>query len=70
VQADLLDRFQTRAVIPLIPATSTPPVLKRLHPIFELDGKKYVLATHLLSAVPLADHDQIVGALDMLFQGF
>ena len=81
VQADLLDRFQTRAVIPMIPATSTPPVLKRLHPIFDVDGKKYVLATHLISAVPLAEmtpsnrnlskhHDQIVAALDMLCQGF
>jgi toxin CcdB len=81
VQAALLDRFHTRAVIPLIEATSTPPVLKRLHPILDVDGKKYVLATHLISAVPVAEltpsnrslakhHDKVVSALDMLFQGF
>jgi toxin CcdB len=81
VQTDLLDHLKTRVVIPLLPAEATPAPIKRLNPIFEIGGLKYVLATHLLSAVPVKEltrrehnlskhHDQIVGALDMLFQGF
>ncbi|NGO49820.1 CcdB family protein [Allomesorhizobium camelthorni] len=81
VQTDLLDHLKTRVVIPLLPAGTTPPPVKRLNPIFEIGGQKYVLATQLLSAVPVQEltrredslsryHDQIVGALDMLFQGF
>ncbi len=81
VQTDLLDHLKTRVVIPLLPAGKTPPPIKRLNPIFEIGGQKYVLATQLLSAVPVQEltrrehnlsrhHDQIVGALDMLFQGF
>ena len=81
VQTDLLDHLKTRVVIPLLPAETTPAPIKRLNPIFEIGGRKYVLATQLLSAVPVQEltnrqhnlskhHDQVVGALDMLFQGF
>src|SRR5918994_332043 len=81
VQTDILDHLKTRVVVPLLPVELTPPPIKRLNPIFEIDGRKYVLATQLLSAVPKEEltrhhqnlsrhHDQIVGALDMLFQGF
>jgi toxin CcdB len=81
VQTDLLDHLKTRVVVPLLPAGTTPPPIKRLNPIFEIGGQKYVLATQLLSAVSVHEltrredslskhHDQIVGALEMLFQGF
>ncbi len=81
VQADLFDYFQTRVVVPLIPAGATPPPLKRLHPVFEIGGKRYVLATPLLAAVSAREvqeprgnlrhyRDEITAALDMLFQGF
>jgi len=81
VQADLFDYFDTRVIVPLLPAGTTPPPVKRLHPVFEIEGKRYVMATPLLAAVPARilrqpvgnlgqHHDEIVAALDMLFQGF
>ena len=55
--------------------------MKKLHPIFEIGDRKLVMATHLMAAIPATElkesrfnlakhHDQIVAALDMLFQGF
>ncbi|MGP2494087.1 CcdB family protein [Mesorhizobium sp. PUT5] len=81
VQAGLLDHFQTRVVVPLIPAAAAPPAMRRLHPVFEIEGRRLVMATHLIATVPVRDlgevrfnlarhRDDIVGALDMLFQGF
>jgi toxin CcdB len=40
VQVDLLDHFKTRVVIPLLPADSAPPALKRLNPSFEIEGRE------------------------------
>ncbi|TPN78529.1 plasmid maintenance protein CcdB [Mesorhizobium sp. CU2] len=81
VQSDLLDHFKTRAVVPLLPLTSTPQPMRKLHPIFEINGRKLVMATHLIATVSTTElgesrlnltrhHDEIVAALDMLFQGF
>ena len=81
VQTDLIDRLQTRVVVPLLPTGSTPPPVRRLNPVFDIGGIRYVMATPLLAAVPATEleasqanlsmhHDQIVAALDMLFQGF
>jgi len=52
-----------------------------LNPVFSVDGREYVMATQFISVLPtptlkmpiarLSDkHDEIVAALDMLFQGF
>jgi toxin CcdB len=81
VQSDLLEHFKTRVVVPLLPVATVPPPMRRLHPIFEINGRKLVLATHLIATVPASElgesllnltkhHDDIVAALDMLFQGF
>ncbi|GLS39642.1 plasmid maintenance protein CcdB [Mesorhizobium tianshanense] len=81
VQSDLLDDFGTRAVIPLLPITMSPPPMRKLHPVIEINGRKMVMATHLIATVPAEElgesrlniarhHDDIVAALDMLFQGF
>ena len=81
VQTDLIDQLQTRVVVPLLPAGSTPPPVRRLNPVFDIGGIRYVMATPLLAAVPVTElepsqanlsmhHDQIVAALDMLLQGF
>ncbi|TIS13088.1 MAG: plasmid maintenance protein CcdB, partial [Mesorhizobium sp.] len=54
---------------------------RKLHPVFEINGRKLVMATHLIAtgaATELGEnrfnlakhHDEIVAALDMLFQGF
>lgn len=81
VQSPLLDIVGSRVVIPLLPASSTPRSIARLHPVLDVDGEPHVLATHLISAVPdtlvaarvanlSQHHDEIVSALDMLFQGY
>jgi toxin CcdB len=81
VQTDLIDRLQTRVVVPLLPAGSTPAPVRRLNPVFAVGGKRYVMATPLLASVSVTEleqcqanlamhHDEIVAALDMLFQGF
>ncbi|MER9950797.1 CcdB family protein [Mesorhizobium sp. M0047] len=80
-QSELLDYFKTRAVVPLLPIATVPPPMRKLHPIFEINGRKLVMATHLIATVPASElgesrlnlmkhHDDIVAALDMLFQGF
>lgn len=80
-QADLLEGlFRTRFVAPLLPADKVPRQIARLHPAFEVDGVRMVMATHLAAAVPAADlgepiaslieHEFAIGiALDMLISG-
>ena len=81
VQSDLLDNFKTRVVVPLLPVATVPPPMRKLHPTFEINGRKLVMATHLIATVPASKlgesrlnltkhHDDIVAALDMLLQGF
>lgn len=81
VQSGLLDGLETRMVVPLLRAISYPKPARRLHPIFSVAGENVVMATHLMASVHrgeltnrvgnLADeHDRILEALDLLFQGF
>jgi toxin CcdB len=81
VQADLITRMATRVVAPLLPAATAPMAIGRLNPIFEIDGKHYVLFPQLISAIaqsslshPIGNlrnrSDEISGALDMLLYGF
>lgn len=79
-QADELGHFRTRFVVPLLPAeASLQP--SRLHPIFAIRGERYVMVTHLASAVHVSDlgskradladqHATIMNALDMLLTGY
>jgi toxin CcdB len=81
VQSDLLERLDTKVVVPLLPPDMAPLPARRLNPVFTIDGKNHVMVTQFLSALmaselPAAEgnlsrhHDEIVAALDMLFQGF
>ena len=81
VQSDFVDVAGTRVVVPLLPVAVTPPAISGLLPVFVVGDEKFVMATHLISAVPsdvlktlsgdLSPHrDEITAALDMLFQGF
>jgi toxin CcdB len=81
VQADLLDHLNTRVVVPLLPPDVAPAPGRRLNPAFVIEGRKYVMVTQFLSALAASElppasgnlsrhHDQIVAALDMLFEGF
>lgn len=81
VQADIIPRVGTRVVVPLLDEGTVPRAMQRLHPIFAIDGRPYVMATHLMSSVSIVELGQAVGsldhhydairaALDMIFLGF
>jgi toxin CcdB len=79
-QADTLDYFNTRFVVPLVEA-GTVREASRLHPTLTVNGKKWIMATQLASAVSIhelgttttnlnSEHHLIMGALDMLISGY
>jgi len=81
VQADLLDQLRTRTVVPLISYDKAPKPAQRLNPVFDINGKRYVMVTQFMAAVSVGElktsvtnltkeHDVITAALDMLFHGF
>ncbi|ESY60739.1 MULTISPECIES: CcdB family protein [Mesorhizobium] len=81
VQSDLLEGLSTRVVIPLMLPQIAPVPGRRLNPTFAIDGKDHVMVTQFMSAFTASElsdaegslskhHDDIVAALDMLFQGF
>lgn len=81
VQADLMAHFNTRVVVPLLPLDMAPKAAKTLNPLFDIDGKLYLMATQYIAAVPVSQlkntafnasnrHDEIVAAIDLLLQGF
>jgi toxin CcdB len=80
VQADWVTTG-SRVVVPLIPARKYGPVMAKLNPVFDIAGERHVLATADIAAIPARDlkiavddltpqRDQIVTALDFLFQGY
>ena len=81
VQANLLGDLSTRVVVPLVPSSTKVKAVRKLNPMLTVNGKQYFMFTHLIAAIPTSrlqdptanlaqSQDQIVGALDMLFQGF
>lgn len=81
VQADLMDRFNTRIVVPLLPLTQAPTPARRLNPVFRIAGDEFMMATQFLAAIPASEltaklgslaheRSQIKAAVDMLFDGF
>ncbi len=81
VQSDFLDHLKTRVVVPLVAPGSVPAPIRDLHPVFEIDGQRLLLATQFLAAIPKrelgtlagnleAERDAITRALDLLFTGF
>lgn len=82
VQADVLDTLDTRMAIPLLPESKTKKeFVRQLNPIFEIAGRRYVLATQYMLAVPPGalrekvgnareQADVITAAIDFLHQGF
>jgi toxin CcdB len=81
VQADIIPYVGTRLVIPLYELSEVPRSMPRLHPILPVDERSYVLAAHLIAAVPVGElgrpvgnilrhYDRIVAAIDMVFNGF
>ncbi len=81
VQSNLLGHLNTRVVVPLLPPNVAPVPGRRLNPSFLIGGKNYVMVTQFMSAMMASElreaegnlskhHFEIVGALEMLFQGF
>ena len=81
VQANLMSGLNTRIVVPLMPRNAAPRPAGRLNPVFQIDGKAFVMVTQFLASVPmsvlgdkigsLAHRDvEIADALDMIFIGF
>lgn len=79
-QADVLANFDTRFVVPLLPAEGARHAT-RLHPLFDVEDQSFIMVTHLAAAVPvremgrkvmsLADEQgTIMNALDMLLTGY
>lgn len=80
-QSDHVDHLGTRLVVPLLPPGDMPAALPSLHPCFDIDGERLMMATHLAGAVHarllkqpvtmLHHHqDAIMRAFDMLLTGF
>jgi toxin CcdB len=79
-QSNLLDRLESRFVVPLLARPRAPQAAGRLNPIFEIDGAEYVMLTQAAAAVrtrelgavvaSLAERSfEITGALDVLISG-
>jgi toxin CcdB len=81
VQADTLSGLNTRTVVPVRRPQDAPLPARRLNPRFEIGDAPYVMVTQYIAAIPESElgradanlgqhHDEIVAALDMLFQGY
>lgn len=81
VQADFMQPFNTRVVIPLLPLSEAPTPAKTLNPLFDIDGAQYSMVTQFIAAVPVVElkdpvfsvqnrSDDIVTAIDFLLHGY
>lgn len=79
-QADSLSHLNTRLMVPLWPQDRAPLPIRRLNPIFHVNGESLMMVTQFAAALPiseigpavqsLAEHDMtIMAALDMLLTG-
>ena len=80
IQSDLLDKFGSRVVVPLLPAEDMQSV-SRLHPVFVINDERYIMSTHLIFAIPvdrlgakigsLAQEDLVItSAVEKLLSGY
>lgn len=80
-QSDHVDHLGTRLVVPLLPPYDMPAALPALHPCFDIEGERLMMATHLAGAVhsrllkqPVTMlhrcQDAITRVLDILLTGF
>jgi toxin CcdB len=81
VQADLLDNFPTRVVVPLVGISMLNRVATELNPQFDIEGAQMFMLTAQVAGVPvralgakvcsLKDRRfEILAALDFLFVGY
>lgn len=81
VQANLMSSLNTRIVVPLLPRRDGPKPAGRLNPVFQIEGKAYIMATQFVASIPVSELGDKIGslarreveigdALDMIFVGF
>jgi toxin CcdB len=81
IQHHLLADYDSRVVVPLLPASELRRVIPRFNPLFEVDGRRLVLTPQFTAAVdvrqlgnPVAQlkdkRDKIIAAMDFLLTGF
>lgn len=64
LQHELLDHLPTRLVAPLLRPEQAGRPVRDLHPVFEFEGSRYILALHQLAAVPRRELGPTIGTLD------
>lgn len=62
-QSHLLDRIDSCFVVPLVPRADAPKIAQHLNPIFEVDGKDYVMLTQAAAAVRRRELGAVVASL-------
>lgn len=62
-QTDLLDHIDSRFVAPLAPPDIAPPAVRRLNPVVEIEGVRYVMMTQSAAAIRRRDLGQVVMSL-------
>jgi toxin CcdB len=78
LQNDFLDGLETRVAAPLWASQAFPSRVRHLHPELTVEGKKFIMDTSALAAIPIAElrravtnladqQLQIQDALDTLF---
>ena len=81
VQSDLLQGLASRVVVPLIPLDKFGLPMKKLNPVFAINGTEHVMATSELAGIPVRTlgrragnlgtySHEIKGAIDFLQDGF
>ena len=81
IQADLLSGLETRVVIALMPEDVVPIAASGLNPVFDVEGRRYVLMTQAVATVPRRElrgavaslngqRDVVLAAIDFLISGF
>ena len=78
IQHDILSNISTRVVVPLVIDSAT---VNKLHPTFEINGKKVMMSTSELATIPvdilgekienlIKFRNEIIDAIDFLVTGY
>ena len=81
VQSDLLQGLASRVVVPLVRLDKFGPPMRKLNPVFTIDGEDHVMATSEIAGMALkglgrrvgslgSHHHEIKGAIDFLHDGY
>ncbi len=64
-QTELMEAYQTRFVVPLVPSEDAPrPSAAQLNPRFEIAGRNYELLTQFAGTIPLDELGRPIGSLE------